>query len=139
MAGFSVVFVLATGLFYGFGFRDVSLIYANIANLVSRMLFAAHFISSYFREQHTGNLILWSPMVPTGAFIIGAMGSGAVVRAYASHYAVVDIIRVNGRSAVLKSVVLQHISLGSALAVACASIWWVQTGQRLSLSSQKKD
>jgi oligosaccharide translocation protein RFT1 len=138
MAIFSAVFVLSTGVFWKLGFQDVSLIYANMANLLSRILFAVDFITSYYKAQQARDLITWWDVLPSRAFVLGAITSGVIVRLYSTRYFISNILVAQGKRAVFNIAVLQHVALGGALAVSCAALWWMQTGRRLSLPSRKR-
>jgi hypothetical protein len=137
MAAFSAIFVLATGLFYKSGLEDASLIYANVVNLVSRILFAAHFISQYYRQHGNGSLFVWSSVPPRWPFIALVGLSGFVLRASAA-IKMDDLKQGRGFDTTSYIAVLRHFATGACLAMVCIAVWWVQTGRYLVFPDRKR-
>jgi oligosaccharide translocation protein RFT1 len=135
MAAFSAVFVVATGAFYRLGQQDVSLIYANIVNLVSRILFAAHFIGRYYRQQGEGGVFRRSSLLPTGAFGALVVLCGSVLRATAV-VGMNDLKQGRRLDYFSLKAILQHFAGGVVLALVCGAVWWFQTGRKLVLPSR---
>lgn len=136
MAAFSAVFVLATGLFYRLGQEDVSLIYGNIVNLVSRLLFAAHFISGYYKQRGADAPLTWTSTFPHWTYIALVGLCGSVLRAI-SVVEIVDLKRGHRFSTELILPLFRHIGIGSLLISVCGTVWWMQTGRHLVLPARR--
>lgn len=130
MAVFSCVFVVATAVFYRLGLEDVSLIYANIVNLVSRILFSAQFISQFYNEKGGTGVFRWASVRPRGTFVGFVILSGSALQASA-------VVRMDGlkQNRPLESSSLRrigvHLGGGVALAIISSAVWWFQTGRKL--------
>jgi oligosaccharide translocation protein RFT1 len=130
MAAFSVVFVMATGLFYRLGFQDVSLIYANIVNLLSRIVFAAHFIAAHYNRKGAASIVRWTSLLPHWSFIGLSVTSAIALNTLPLD---VTLVRRGGFKALLHTSVLTYVGVGALLAISTGSIWWAQTGRHLVL------
>jgi hypothetical protein len=130
MAVFSVIFVVATGTFYRLGLEDVSLIYSNIVNLISRILFSAHFISKYYSKKGGVGLFRWTSVWPRWTFISLVVLCGSMLQALAVIR--MDDLKRDSRldSSSLKAIFV-HLGSGAGLAIVSVGVWWLQTGRKL--------
>ena len=138
MAAFSTIYILASIILYRLGFGDTSLVYANIANLLARIMYCLRFISSYFRSRQAGHLIHWRSMAPGAALIGSSLLSWCLVQYSANAFSITKLIRLGGRTAVLNIFVIMHVILGGMLAVSCLAVWWFTSGRYLLHSHRIK-
>jgi oligosaccharide translocation protein RFT1 len=138
MAGFSVIYIsIAIGL-YSLDFGDTSLVYANIVNLLARVVYATHFISSYFGSRYAGDLLRWRDVVPTLRIIILSMLSSFIIHYHGHKQDISGTVKANNRIALLNISVVTHIGLGSLLALICVITWWMSSGRLLVKSGRAK-
>jgi oligosaccharide translocation protein RFT1 len=132
MLGFSTVFLLATGMFYSFGFQDSSLIYANIVNLSMRIIYAAKFISNYYTLQHANDLFSWSLLAPRIWTISVTIGIALISQQSAKAQHIDTVLQDHsGIHALLSQSVMIHGGIGVGLAVLFVATWWGESGQHL--------
>lgn len=135
MAGFSLIFVLATAVFYRLGLQDVSLIYANMVNLTSRIIFASRFIKGYFDDRQAGSFIRWSSSFPKATFIATSLLARAILY-LARPKSIEGRVRI-ALIELMKMDMVLYILIAASLASACAGLWWFQTGRRLVLPTRR--
>jgi oligosaccharide translocation protein RFT1 len=138
MAGFSTVYISTAIGLYALGFGDKSLVYANIINLLARIVYALHFTSSYFAFRHAGDLLRWKDMMPTPRLILASMLSSLVIHYYGRKRDIYGIVKAGGRTALLNRSVVTHVVLGCLLALICVTIWWMSSGRFLVPSRRAK-
>jgi oligosaccharide translocation protein RFT1 len=131
MAGFSLIFVFATAIFYRLGFQDVSLIYANMINLASRIIYASHFIKGFFKDRQAVYFVRWSSSFPNITFFALPLLSRAILH-LSRPKSIEGRVRIT-LTDLMKMDVLLYILVAVSLASACAGLWWFQTGRRLVL------
>lgn len=112
---FSVAFVVtAVGLAKGLGWGDAGLVWANIANLGFRTLYAWLFVLRFFGQRGAGDVVNWRralpPVVVWGAFALSA----ATTRWSANAYHDLPIFSQIG-----------HITVGAACLMGCLIVWCV--------------
>ncbi|ETW81859.1 multidrug flippase [Heterobasidion irregulare TC 32-1] len=111
MAGASVGFVLAAvGLARGLGWGDAGLVYANIANLGVRALYAWLFVGRYFRARGAGSVVGWRGAVPPKRVLVVFALAAGVTRWSERVYRDVPL-----------SIIAQsgHVAVGGVCAVGC--------------------
>jgi oligosaccharide translocation protein RFT1 len=138
MAGFSTIYISTAIGLYALGFGDKSLVYANIINLLARIVYALHFTSSYFAFRHAGDLLRWKDMMPTPRLILASMLSSLVIHYYGRKRDIYGIVKAGGRTALLNRSVVTHVVLGCLLALICVTIWWMSSGRFLVPSRRAK-
>lgn len=111
MAGASVGFVLAAvGLARGLGWGDAGLVYANIANLGVRALYAWLFVGRYFRARGAGSVVGWRGAVPPKRVLIAFALAAGVTRWSERVYRDVPLSIIAQRG---------HVAVGGVCAVGC--------------------
>ena len=138
MAGFSIIYISTAIGLYVQGFGDTSLVYANIINLSGRIVYALHFISSYFRSHHAGNLLRWKDMIPSLRLIFLAVLSSFVIHFHGRKRDILRTVKAGGITALLDISVVTHVGLGGFLALICITIWWMSSGRFLVPSRHAK-
>lgn len=130
MIAFSLIFIAAAISLYHLGLGDASLVYANIINLLARIIFGVLFARNFFGIKVAGN---FKRVIPSFALLLvsvvmwGAMSYNGRVKN------IEEIVRLEGRRSLLNSTVVQHVGLGSALAVVWLGHWWMTSGRRRNL------
>jgi len=133
MVAFSLVFIVAAIMFYRLGFGDASLVYANMVNLLARIVFAVLFTKSFFASRGTGNVISVRRVLPSPYLVLISLAMRGVV-AYDGRWRNIGIIiGMQGRGSLLHVEVIRHVGVGSALAVVWLSYWWMSSGRSKSL------
>lgn len=129
---FSLLFITTAVFLYRLGLGDASLVYANILNLFARIIFAGLFTKSFFASKGGKGLISIRSILPSfSLLLLSFVLWGAIV--YDSQSRDVErTIRLAGKRSLLEASVMQHIGIGSALAVVWLSYWWMSSGQRKS-------
>jgi oligosaccharide translocation protein RFT1 len=136
MAVFSAIFVLATAFFYRLGLQDVSLIYANIVNLASRILFSAHFVSKYYSEKGDARVFRWASIWPHWFFIGLVALFGSILRASAV-LTMNDLKHDRPLDSSMLRASVTYLGGGAALVIMASALWWFQTGRRLMIPSSE--
>ncbi|CCM01181.1 uncharacterized protein FIBRA_03229 [Fibroporia radiculosa] len=112
---FSVGFIgAAVGLVKGLDFGDAGLIWANVANLFCRALYAWVFALRYFREKGSPELISWRQVVPPPSVLLVFGVSSIAMRWSEAKYL------VSSRDVTAH---LEHIGLGVGCLAACLIAW----------------
>src|SRR5215471_4467215 len=123
MAAFSIVYISAAWAFYGIGFGDTSLVYANIINLSARIVFSATFISSYFKSDGVGTWMRWRHMLPRWQ-VWSALVMSAISIWYRDQVlGATEMVQTGGWIAILTYPVMIHVGLGGILALTCVVTW----------------
>lgn len=136
MVVFSLIFIVAAVLFYRLGFGDASLVYANMVNLLARIVFAVLFAKSFFARRKAGNLISIRRALPSRYLVLISLAMRGVVAYDGRRRNIGKIVGMQGRSSLLHVEVIRHVGIGSALAVVWLSYWWMSSGRRKSLQPQ---
>ncbi|GBE85863.1 Oligosaccharide translocation protein [Sparassis crispa] len=114
---FSVGFVVAAvGFAKGLGMGDAGLVWANIANLLCRAVYAWLFVQRVFREENSAHLVSWRKAAPPAAVLAVFVMSAAITRWSEVRHS--DLPVSVGAQ-------IGHISVGVACLVGCLSTWWV--------------
>ncbi|EKM74897.1 hypothetical protein AGABI1DRAFT_132740 [Agaricus bisporus var. burnettii JB137-S8] len=95
MIVFSLTFISAAVLLYRFGFGDASLVYANIINLIARIIFAVVFTRSFFMEK--GSTISFRRAVPSYSLIFSSLAMWGVLFYDGRRRRVEQIVVLEGR------------------------------------------
>jgi len=138
MAGFSIVYISTAIGLYVLGFGDKSLVYANIINLLARIVYALHFTSSYFKSRHAGDFLRWKDTVPTPRLILASLLSSFVIHYHGRKRDISGIVKASGRTVLLDISVVLHVVLGCLSALICVGIWWISSGRFLVPSRRAK-
>lgn len=133
MVIFSLVFIAATISFYRLGFGDASLVYANIVNLSARIVFAVLFAKSFFARKGARGLISFRRALPSLSLVLGSIAMWGTIIYDGRRRDVEKVVSVEGRRSLLHASVMQHVGIGSALAVVWLSFWWMFSGRKRSL------
>jgi oligosaccharide translocation protein RFT1 len=136
MAAFSVVYMSTALAFYGIGFGDASLVYANIINLSARIFYCAVFVSSYFASGN--NPMRWNNVRPRWHVLLAMVVSGIIIWYSDRTLGASEEVRSHGRAAVLSLTVILHMGLGGILLLACIATWWIASGRFLTLPRRMK-
>jgi oligosaccharide translocation protein RFT1 len=138
MAGFSVIYISTAVILYALQLGDASLVYANILNLSVRIIYSAHFISSFFSNHNAHGVLTWSRALP-GRWVILTTGlSAAFIWASAKRLEVLEVVREGGRTTLLSLPVAIHVLVGCIMGLACLTAWWMSSGRYLSIPSRTK-
>ncbi|KAF9451311.1 RTF domain-containing protein [Macrolepiota fuliginosa MF-IS2] len=133
MVAFSLLFVAAAISLYRLGFGDASLVYANIVNLFARIVFAALFTKSFFSDKGAQGEVSLGRVFPSFSLFLVSLVMWGIVTYDGRSRNVEKIVRLEGRRSLLNATVIQHVGLGSALAVVWLSYWWMSSGRRRNL------
>jgi oligosaccharide translocation protein RFT1 len=134
MTAFSMIYISTALTLYRLGLGDVSLVYANIANLAIRIAYCLWFVTSYFRVRRSSGLLVWKNVAPRWEVLTALVLSEMVIRFSESALNIPGIIAVHKRSALLDIHVVTHILLGGTLLALCSGVWWIFSGQFLTLT-----
>ncbi len=129
---FSVLFITAAISLYRLGAGDASLVYANILNLLARIIFAVLFTKTFFASKGGRNLVSVRDILPSFHLLFVSFVVWGSVAYDGRSRDVERIVRLTGKRSLLEASVVQHIGIGSALAVVWLSYWWVSSGRRKS-------
>jgi oligosaccharide translocation protein RFT1 len=138
MAAFSVIYIAFALLLYRFGVGDVSLVYANVINLLTRIVYCLLFISSYFKTKDAGDLVHWSVMFPRWKLLLASLSSALLILFSDRRLKVASLVAEKGRQAVLSPPVMLHIGIGGTLALLTLGTWWTSTRPSLTLPRRLK-
>lgn len=138
MALFSATYILAAIILYGIHLGDASLVYANIINLSVRIIYSAHFISSFFAGRGARHVLRWKQVIPTMPVWFIAGVSAILIRAAGKRLDVLTAVANGGRKALITVPVLTYIGLGGFLALTCLGAWWMSSGRYLNMSRHSK-
>jgi oligosaccharide translocation protein RFT1 len=134
MVVFSLMFVAAAISLYRLGFGDASLVYANIVNLIARIVFAVGFAKSFFEGKEGGKgLVSVRRALPSFGLVGLSFVCWVVVAVDGKRRDVERVVSVEGRRSLLSGDVVQHVGIGSALAVVWLSYWWMSSGRKRNL------
>lgn len=137
MAAFSIIYTSTALAFYGIGFGDVSLVYANIVNLSARIVYCAMFVSSYFTTENATPM-RWNDLRPRWHVMLTTLLSATSIWYSDRILGATEVVRSHGRSALLTLPVIMHVGLGGILALACVATWWMASGRILTLPGRIK-
>ncbi|KZT18254.1 Rft-1-domain-containing protein [Neolentinus lepideus HHB14362 ss-1] len=141
MTAFSILYILSALSLYSFGLGDTSLVYANIVNLLSRILYCLSFTQSYFAShslQSSPNPLQWRHMIPDSRLTAVLGLASAVIRWNAKRIGVNEVLHGYGKRAIIRRDMLSHVAIGVSLGVVSLCIWWFQTGRELVRSRRVK-
>lgn len=136
MAGFSVIYISIAIGFYALGVGDASLVYANIINLSARIAYSLHFISSYFKSHHTGDLLRWKNTIPPWPLVASSLASWLIIYYDERRWKIREIVAAK---ALLSVPIMVHVGLGGLLGLTCMAIWWFSSGRFLIPSHVKAE
>ncbi|KAH8117736.1 Rft-1-domain-containing protein [Phellopilus nigrolimitatus] len=136
MAGASVAYILLTIILYSLAnLGDTAVVYANIANLVARIIYCFHFISSLnAQKQTTGKHAeknSWGEMLPPLPFLISCGLAGVVTRTSARVFNVETFARGAGREVLRSKACLLHICVGATCGLVCLTVCFLTEKQRV--------
>lgn len=138
MAVFSATYILAAIVLYGLHLGDASLVYANIINLSVRIIYSAHFITSFFAGRGARHVLHWKRVIPTGPVWLIAGVSTVLIRTAERRLDTLTVIANGGRKALVTMPVLTYVGLGGFLALTCLGTWWMSSGRYLDMSRRSK-
>jgi oligosaccharide translocation protein RFT1 len=138
MAGFSASFILAAIAFYALQLGDVSLVYANILNLSVRIIYCVYFISSFFAKHNALGVLEWSKALPTQSVILTSTLSAVFIWISSRRLEVLEVMREEGRTALLSLPIMIHIVIGGVMGLVCLAAWWMSSGRYLSVPPRTK-
>lgn len=130
MVAFSLAFIAAAISLYRLGFGDASLVYANMINLLARIVFAVLFTKSFFAGRGAGNLISIRRVLPSLSLVFISLVMRGVVAYDGRRRNIRIIVDTQGRSSLLHVEVIRHVGIGSALAIVWLSYWWWVSSER---------
>ncbi|KAF5353438.1 hypothetical protein D9756_008112 [Leucocoprinus leucothites] len=133
MVAFSVVFIASAISLYRLGFGDASLVYANIVNLLARIVFATSFTKSFFPSQGPESIISIRRALPSLSLVLVSLAMRGIITYDSKRRNVKMIVGAEGRRSLLNIDVVQHVGLGSALAAVWLSYWWMSSGRKRNL------
>lgn len=131
MIVFSLAFISAAIVLYNLGFGDASLVYANIINLIARIIFAIVFARKFFVGK--GSKISFLRVIPSYTLLISSLAIWGTLSYDGRLRSVERIVALEGRGSLLNAEVMQHVGLGITLAVVWLSQWWMSSGRQLNL------
>lgn len=112
---FSLGFVgTAVGLARGLGFGDTGLVWANVANLWMRALYAWTFARRFFHTRGAGDLVHWRKATPPLKVLAIFAISAAVTR-------LSEMVLGNGPLTLRAQAV--HVFVGATCALGCIAAW----------------
>lgn len=117
---------------------DVSLVYANIINLSARIIYSAHFISSFFARHDARNLLHWRRVIPAGRVWSIAGVSAVLIRTAGRRLDALTVVANGGKKALIATPVLTYVGLGGLLALTYLGTWWMSSGRYLNMSRRPK-
>lgn len=138
MVVFSIIYILATICLYRLGLGDTSLVYANIINLSTRIIYCLYFVSTYFihqRSQHYSFSGL--DALPSWTLCITCTLSAVLLHLSEKQLDAKRLAVELGRSAILNKSILLHVGIGVALTIMCLGVWWKTSGRYLDLSVRR--
>jgi oligosaccharide translocation protein RFT1 len=138
MTLFSVIYICSALTMYQLNFGDAALVYANIINLMARIMYSLSFVTIYFNLHKAGVLVRWENVLPSRKFLSLVGLSAVLVRCSDRYLGASDIVTRQGRAAISSPYVLFHIVIGGALGLACALTWWMTFGRLLTLPGRAK-
>jgi Rft protein len=138
MAGFSVIYISAAVMLYALQLGDASLVYANILNLSVRIIYSAHFISSFFSNHSALDVLTWNRALPRWPVIITCSLSAGFIWTSARQLEVLEVVGEGGRTRLLSLPVVIHVMLGGVMGLGCLIAWWMSSGRYLSIPSRMK-
>ncbi|KXN84240.1 Oligosaccharide translocation protein RFT1 [Leucoagaricus sp. SymC.cos] len=130
MVAFSCIFLATAVSLYRLGAGDASLVYANIVNLLARIVFGVVFAKSFFVGKGAGDLFSIGRALPPISLLIISFAMWSTVSYDGKRRNVENIVRVEGRGSLLNVDVVQHVGIGSALALVWLSYWWLSSGHK---------
>lgn len=136
MTLFSAIFVVAVLIFYNvFRLGDVALVYANIVNLLARILYCASFITNYFTlhsraaflaesiRDSRKSLFRWRDVMPPWQVVLVGCVAFAATQFSAMHFVVYHTVQVDwGRNMRRLS---SHLAVGVLSGLICLAAWSV--------------
>jgi oligosaccharide translocation protein RFT1 len=138
MAVFSATYILGAIALYGMQLGDASLVYANILNLSIRILYSAHFTSSFFARRGARDVLRWKSVMPTWPVLLIAGVSNTLIRIAGRRLDVLAVVASGGRKALVTVPVATYVALGGSLALTCLGTWWMSSGRYLNISRRSK-
>lgn len=128
MAGASVAYIALTIMLYSLtGLGDTAVVYANIANLVSRILYCSQFISSLVKRGSKGgnavNTILRKDLLPPASVGFAFAAAGIVTRLSYRLLNIENIARSAGRSVLKSPSCILHLGIGASCVVILLAAW----------------
>ncbi|KAF9028163.1 Rft-1-domain-containing protein [Hymenopellis radicata] len=131
MAIFSVLYTGSAILAYKLQLGDTSLVYANVLNLGARIVYAAVWISEYFRRRGGAGeqVFRWKIVLPSLRMCCSLMVCGLMLD-------IRDAIARGGRSVLLSRGAMIHVGIGAVLGL--VTLWHITKAARLSLSIRSK-
>ena len=129
MVGFSAVYILSAILLYRAGLGDASLVFANIANLTARIIYALRFASRFFHSR--GVSFPWQDaLLPPISLCLTIIASTVLIQLSGRMLRANEVAAQLGRRALFAPEVLMHVGVGGVLGVVCVGVWWVKEGRQ---------
>lgn len=126
MSGASLSYIgLTVGLYHVAGLGDSAIIYANIINLLARIIYCVSFIVSYSKRFDVGKSkgLLWGNAFPPLSVILASGVGATTTRLSARVLNVEDTVRSMGRSSLQDKSCLVHASVGVASGLVILAVW----------------
>ena len=112
---FSIGFVSSAILFTrSLHLGDSGLVWANVANLFARAVYAWLFVKQYFREKGEGEVVRWMKAVPPVG-VLGAFMVAGVATRWSERMFEGMPLTLNGQ--------IRHVSVGVACVAGCLGAW----------------
>ena len=138
MAVFSTVYISAAIALFKSHFGDESLVYANILNLLVRIVYSVRFINAFYRRRNARQLLKWSTVFPHWS-LIAVGGLSVLVVRLSGHRLGIRMAEKGGERISLSGLpALLHVMIGVSMAMACLIIWWMTSGRYLKYSIHSK-
>ncbi|KAJ4474497.1 Rft-1-domain-containing protein [Lentinula aciculospora] len=138
MVLFTLVYITSTITFYRFDLGDAALVYANIINLSTRILYACHFTQKFFTSHNASNILKWQEALPPWILVAALTISALMINWSEAVYSATEIVRQEGRPGILKRPVLLHVAIGGILALFCTMLWAWNARRFLTLPQRFK-
>ena len=126
MAGASGAYLALAISLYRFGrLGDSAIVYANIANLMARIIYCSIFIRRFTSKvgPSAGSGLKWSRTIPAVPVVFSCVVAGLVTR-FSERSLQIDALAASaGRSALMTRVVAMHFSIGLISGLIILAIW----------------
>lgn len=134
MAGFSVFYISAAVLLFSLQLGDASLVYANILNLSVRIIYSAHFITSFYASHGARHVIDWRQVLPRWPLFLSTASSVVIIKIIGIKLGITN----GGDLSLARMPVLIYLGVGASMASISLLAWWMSSGRYLSVPRRVK-